>query len=288
MIYILLFLLIVGLLILALGMFMVIGLVYIKKRPDISLEGYTSPYLDEEHSLSVREWLDSIKLEKMEIVSPYGYKLNAAVIEGKERKRWIFLLHGVTQNHKYMLDIASFYHKAGYSVIIWDSRGHGESGGRTTTYGLYEKFDLKAVLETLRKKYGDDIRIGLHGLSMGSGILLQYASYVRDDCEFYISDCSFSYFPDQVTAVVGRKIRSKGLPVKVVFETGNLLCRILFRFDTKKIDIASKIHRLENPLLFFNCRDDDYINPVMTKELHEAARAGINEIIWYDEGGHGQ
>jgi len=38
--------------------------------------------------------------------------------------------------------------------------------------------------------------------------------------------------------------------------------------------------------LFFNCRDDDYIDPAMTKELHEKATAEINEIIWFEDGRH--
>lgn len=286
MVYVFIVLLVLALLILGLGLYMAISIAYVKKRPDLKLENYESPYLDAEYSLKVRKWIDAVELKYEEIMSPYFYRIHTAVAENGDNRRWVFLLHGVTQNHKYLIDIASYYHKAGYSVIMWDSRGHGKSEGKTTTYGYYERFDVKVVVGYLRKQYGEDIKIGLHGISMGAGILLQYASCVRDDCDFYIADSPYSSFPRQVKSVVGKKLRLNGLPIKIVFKAGNFLCRVLFKFDIKKIDITAKVHRIENPVLFFVCRDDDYINPDMTKELHEAVNSEINEIVWYDDGGH--
>ena len=286
MIYVLYVILVLGIIVLGLGFYLAHSLAFIRKRPDVSLEDYVSPYTDENYSEKVRAWLDETELKYTKIMSPYLYNLNLMIAENKDLSKWVFLLHGVTNSHKYMIDIASFYHKAGYSVVAWDSRSHGKSGGKTTTYGYYEQYDAKAVIDFIRKTYGENCSIGMHGVSMGSGILLMYASHVRDDCSFYIADCPYSYFPDQVMNVTGRKLRLKGFLLKVIFETGNFLARSLYKFDMKSIDIRSKIHKVENPLLFFNCRDDDYIDPAMTKELHEKATAEINEIIWFEDGRH--
>lgn len=286
MIYVFYVILAVGLLILITGFFLSHNLAYIKKRPDFPLDNYISPYTDEKYSNIVKAWLESTNLKYVSILSPYHYKLNLMLAENKKNDKWIFLLHGVTNSYKYMIDIASFYHKAGFSVAAWDSRGHGKSGGKTTTYGYYEQYDVKAVIDYLRKTYGKDCMIGLHGISMGAGILLMYASHVRDDCNFYIADCPYSYLPSQVMKVSGRKIKMKGFPLKVVFEAGNFLARVLYKFDIKKVDILSKIKRVENPLLFINCKDDDYIDPQMTIDLHKAATAKINELVWFEDGYH--
>jgi len=286
MVYFLIAILLLIILILAVGLYLAVSLAYIRKRPDIPLENYESPYLDKEYSEKVREWLDTSDRRYEYIYSPYYYKINAMIAEGKDTKKWIILLHGVTNSHKYMIDIASFYHKAGYSVLAWDSRGHGKTGGKTTTYGYYEKFDLKAVIDYIRKTYGDDCRIGLHGISMGSGILLMYASHVRDDCDFYIADCPYSNFPEQVMDVSSRKLRVGGFLIKTIFEAGNIFLRILYKFDARKVNIISKIRRVENPILFFNCRDDAYINPRMTEELYEAVSSEKKYIERFDDGGH--
>ncbi|MBN1624749.1 MAG: alpha/beta hydrolase [Clostridia bacterium] len=286
MIYVFYVILVICILILVVGFFIAHSLAYIKKRPDFSLENYKSPYTDERYSDKVKEWIDGTELKYVNVLSPYLYKLNIMIAENKKNDKWIFLLHGVTNSYKYMIDIASFYHKAGYSVVAWDSRAHGKSGGKTTTYGYYEQYDVKAVVDYIRNTYGKDSRIGLHGISMGAAILLMYASHVRDDCSFYIADCPYSCLASQVMSVSGKKIRLKGFPLKVIFEAANFLARILYKFDIKKVDILSKIKRVENPLLFINCRDDDYIDPQMTIDLHEAATAKINELIWFEDGYH--
>ena len=237
MIYVFYVILAVGLLILIAGFFLAQSLAYIKKRPDFPLENYKSPYVNEDYSKTVKEWLDQTELQYTNVLSPYLYKINLMIAENKNKDKWIVLLHGVTNSHKYMIDLASFYHKAGYSVAAWDSRAHGKSGGKTVTYGYYEQYDLKAVIDYLRKTYGNKCSIGLHGISMGSGILLMYASHVRDDCSFYIADCPYSNLQQQVMNVSSRKLKLKGFPLKLIFEAGNFLARTIYKFDIKKVDM---------------------------------------------------
>lgn len=58
-------------------------------------------------------------------------------------------------------------------VIVFDFRGHGESGGETT-FGAKELFDLDAVME-YAKRFGYR-RIILMGSSMGGAISIRYAA----------------------------------------------------------------------------------------------------------------
>ena len=139
----------------------------------------------------------------------------------------------------------------------------------------------------MREKHGKNVNIGIHGVSMGSGILLSYACGVRDDCNFYIADCSYSNFKQQAFDVVKRKLKMPDFIITAVMFFAQLLIRLIFGYDIKRIDISGRIHRMENPVLFMNCRDDDYINPDMTNELFDKCGSKVKEVIWFDEGGHG-
>lgn len=59
--------------------------------------------------------------------------------------------------------------------MIYDQRRHGKTGGDTTSYGYYEKFDLQAVVDWLFIEEGEDLLLGIHGESMGAATTLLYA-----------------------------------------------------------------------------------------------------------------
>ena len=63
--------------------------------------------------------------------------------------------------------------KAGYSVLMPDSRAHGESGGEIVTYGLLEKFDVARWAAWARQHKCEKL-YGL-GESLGGAILLEAA-----------------------------------------------------------------------------------------------------------------
>ena len=268
------------------GLYAAFSIAHIKLKPDYDIHDYEFKMHEPEYAKKIREWVEELELKYFNIRSPYFYELNAMEIKKAYSDRWVILLHGVTSNHKSMLSYAYEYNKLGYNILLFDSRRHGKSEGKSVSYGYYEKNDLKAVVDYLRKEYGNKIKIGLHGVSMGSGILLSYACGVRDDCDFYIADCPYSNFKVQASNVIKKKIRMSGFLLKVIMLFTQIFIRLLFGYDISKIDIAGRIHRMENPVLFINCRDDDYIDPAMTAELFEKCGSEVKEIKWFDNGGH--
>ncbi|MBZ5552306.1 MAG: alpha/beta fold hydrolase [Acidobacteriia bacterium] len=83
----------------------------------------------------------------------------------------VVYLHGVADNRTSGSAIAERYCGRGFEVVAYDSRGHGESGGDTCTYGYFEKKDLHRVLDTLEPH-----RIVLFGTSLGAAVALQEAA----------------------------------------------------------------------------------------------------------------
>ena len=163
----------------------------------------------------------------------------------------------------------------------------GKRKGKNISYGYYEKYDLKAVVDWLRKEYGEKLGIGLHGVSMGAGILLSYATGVRDDCRFYIADCPYSNFKQQVFNVSKKTLKAPDFIIHIIMFFTQRFVKMFFKFDLGEIDIVGKLHRVENPVLFLDCRDDDYIDPSMTQELYDKCVSEKKSITWFEQGKHG-
>jgi len=90
----------------------------------------------------------------------------------------VILSHGYGSNRSELLTLSFELWKAGYNVLVYDLRGHGESPVKWSGLGTYEKDDLLSALKFLRTKKtesGQDIldgRVGLYGVDMGGYISL--------------------------------------------------------------------------------------------------------------------
>jgi alpha-beta hydrolase superfamily lysophospholipase len=88
---------------------------------------------------------------------------------------WVLLFHGVSDNRTGDLGHAEFLLRHGYSVVMMDSRAHGESGGQMATYGWKERYDTVAISNALYAS--ENVRhLYALGVSMGAAIALQSAT----------------------------------------------------------------------------------------------------------------
>ena len=59
------------------------------------------------------------------------------------------LLHGSGSTRSAVLDQAAVLAEGGYGVLLFDARGHGESGGRAMDFGWYGDADIAGALDYL-------------------------------------------------------------------------------------------------------------------------------------------
>ena len=62
---------------------------------------------------------------------------------------WVLLFHGVADNRIGVVTHSEFLLRAGYSVVMMDTRAHGASGGSIATYGWLERNDTRAIIDAL-------------------------------------------------------------------------------------------------------------------------------------------
>ncbi len=91
--------------------------------------------------------------------------------------RAIVIVHGIDGPSMEMLPHVSYLHRAGYSVLLYDNRGRGESDGGFSTLGFLEWRDVLHAVKWIGQQEGvNPQKIGLHGLSLGAACVLMAAA----------------------------------------------------------------------------------------------------------------
>lgn len=252
-------------------------LMYIKqKEPDFILNREIS-----EKRLD-QSWYDAIKKEEVWIQSKNGYQLKSIFIQPHDTKNYVIICHGVTENKINSLRFVRMFERLGYNSVIYDHRRHGDSGGKTTSFGHYEKMDLEAVVDALRERVGDGGVIGIHGESMGAATTLLYAGSIRDDADFYISDCAFSDFERQVHHVM---MQTTPISSMLTVRLANLFMKLREGYTFRLVSPIDVVDRIEKPVLFIHSRPDDFILPDMAQDLYDK-KPGAKELKFFDKGAH--
>ncbi|MDX8364363.1 alpha/beta hydrolase [Cytobacillus sp. IB215665] len=220
--------------------------------------------------------------QKIEIQSKYNYEIHGWLIAPHQANKYMIFCHGVTVNKVNSIKYMDVFLERGWNVLAYDHRRHGESGGKTTSYGYYEKHDLAEVVNWLKKRVDHNSMIGIHGESMGAVTLLLYADMVKDGADFYIADCPFSDFEEQL---VYRVKKSVNLPKQLFIPLTNLFLKWREGYSLKDISPISIVENITQPILFIHSQKDDYILPEMTKSLYKQKK-GPKKLFLAQNGSH--
>jgi uncharacterized protein len=103
--------------------------------------------------------------------SDSGAKIATWHLPADNSRGVIVLAHPIRGSRLTMIDRAKLFHSAGYSIVMIDLRGHGESTGETITLGHLEQHDIQAAVEFARRKYSGQT-IAVVGWSLGGAAAL--------------------------------------------------------------------------------------------------------------------
>ena len=92
----------------------------------------------------------------------------------------VVLLHGITDNRIGVSGFGDDFLARGYSILMPDSREHGESGGTVATYGILERDDVRRWVDWVHQRAPGCTY--LLGESMGAAIALQATAVTPGLC----------------------------------------------------------------------------------------------------------
>ena len=253
-------------------------LMYVKRKEEsLIMERETSAKRYDE------VWYANVPKSEQWIESQNGYQVKAIFLEPHNTKRYAVICHGVTESKVNSLKYARMFEKLGFNSVVYDHRRHGDSGGKTTSFGHYEKFDLKAVVEALKLHVGPGLIFGIHGESMGAATTLLYAG-MQDDADFYVSDCAYSDISEQVLHVMRTTTR---LRTPLALKLASFFMRLRDGYLISTVTPREAVKKIMKPVLFIHSLPDDFVLPQMSMEMHDL-KPGHKSLKLFEQGGHAQ
>ena len=211
---------------------------------------------------------DALPIETVAFETADGLTLSGWFLPDGASDATVVICHGAGANKGNFADFLSVLHGRGYNGLIFDFRGHGDSDGHTSTFGLFEAADVKAAVDWLRAERPERSRhVFALGSSMGAMALVRAAAQ-DSRIEAVVLDSCYVSAPLLVRQHLGR------IPVlgKVV---GNL---VLASFSLHaghsmwELDARAALAAISpRPVLIIHGRDDFVIPPVNMEMLYELA-----------------
>ena len=193
--------------------------------------------------------------------------------------RVVVIVHGRNSNrsgdHGELVPHAEALVERGYNALLFDFRGHGESGGVRYTLGAVEQRDVLGAVAYLESRGFAPARMGFWAHSMGAAAVL-LASAASPDVRTIVADSSFARLDD----LLDRQLPfASGLPG---FFNPSILyfARTLFNADARIVNPVDAVAGLPPNSLFIIHAEADRLIPVDHARRIAAAAGPAVYDLW--------
>lgn len=183
-----------------------------------------------------------------------------------------------------MIIIGKMYSEMGFQVIIPDLRSHGQSEGTFTSFGHYEKYDLKKWINLALRSYGSNVELLIHGVSMGAAttLLATGLDVPLKNIKFMVLDSIFT----RVGKTLTNTNKSKGL--KMFYPGINIVTYIRHKFTFIGIRPIKQMRKNTIPFLIVQGKDDHVVPVSMAKQMLAVSPATKKELLIIEDSKHAQ
>lgn len=202
----------------------------------------------------------------------------------EDSRRIIIMVHGDGAHRADssigMLDITAELVGGGYSVLMFDLRGHGESEGNRRTAGYHERRDLLGAVEYVQGQGFE--HIGVLGFSMGASTALLTAAET-DAIDAVVADSSFADLKDVVAPEFAKRTKMPQFFLPSLL----FMVKIMYGVDflaLKPVEAVSEMD--ETPVFIIHGELDDIFSMEHASRLIQASRHPQSRLWIAPEAGH--
>ena len=177
------------------------------------------------------------------------------------------------------------YEKAGFNVLVIDTRCHGKSDGIYNTIGLQESRDVLAWAKLIHDQFGNR-EIYFHGICIGtsSGLFALTAQDAPDYLRGLVTEGCYISFNEPFK----RHMMALNRPLFPVLQ---LVMRQIYRHtgtNVYKYKPISAIRKLKPDcrVLFVYGEKNIFSIPEKSRQLFAACSSEDKKLVWFDKGGH--
>lgn len=224
--------------------------------------------------------------EDLSIVDPMGNTLRAWFVPKPQSKIFVICIHGYKCNGPDECShLLPFYNETlGANYLLPDHAAHGRSEGKYIGFGSYESDNLLLWVDYLIKRFGEDIEIVLHGISMGAvTAMLANQSNPPKQVKAIVEDCGFTSAFEIIDLVMSKKV---GFPCPHITKCVFFVARHFFGYDMRRSDCIKRMPDSKNPILFIHGTDDRFVPFYMGERLYESCESVEKDKLFVKGAAH--
>lgn len=203
----------------------------------------------------------------------------------------IIISHNIFGNradtHIGLLEIARDLGQRGFSVLLFDLRGHGESGGSRVSGGYFEKQDALGAFDFLVEQGESPGKIGLLGFSMGGAAML-LAAGEESAIQAVVADSAFADIADILVGEVQRQTGAPDWLAAVLMPGIKVVARLFYGIPVSAIKPIEAIAGLDYPVLLIHGAKNTIVSSSHSERMKQASPNEETELWLVEEAEHVQ
>jgi pimeloyl-ACP methyl ester carboxylesterase len=223
----------------------------------------------------------ALAFEEVSFPSGDGVPLSGWWVPAAEPRGTVVLIHGLNRSRIEMVKKTPFLHGKGWNALLFDLRHHGKSGGTVSSFGHFEKRDVRAAVELARKRSPGPVV--LWGVSLG-GASAALAAAEDPSVAALVCDSSYRSLRDTVDhhMTLARNWRwwMRIVPPWPVAAEVRYWIGRRGGFDVDAVDVRAAVARLSGRPALFVCNSGDRrMPPEIAFDLKAAAGAQARVLV---------
>lgn len=221
-----------------------------------------------------------LQYEDVEFVSRGGdVTLKGWYIRGESHRPTLIFVHGIgsVRSGNKMVDLAYRLVSRGFSVLMFDLRCHGDSGGELISAGYFERQDMLGAFDFLLKQGIPSECIGVIGFSMGAATTILAAAEEPAICAL-VADSPYAKASDLIATETARRTVFPEWISPMFIPGVKVMARVLYGIDIGALAPEEAVKHLRYPIMVVHGKADTTIPFDHGVRVHKAAHP--ESIIW--------